>query len=43
MSYICPQCGSADVESEETDQTEDGAEIYQCTCRKCGYSWQEET
>jgi DNA-directed RNA polymerase subunit M/transcription elongation factor TFIIS len=42
MMDTCPECGSDKIEKEETDQTEDGAEIYSCKCLKCGHEWQEE-
>jgi DNA-directed RNA polymerase subunit M/transcription elongation factor TFIIS len=39
----CSECGSTKIEREEVDQTEDGAEIYQLKCLKCGHEWQEES
>jgi predicted nucleic-acid-binding Zn-ribbon protein len=39
----CPECGSENIESEEIDETEDGAEVYLLKCLKCGYSWEEES
>jgi len=39
----CPECGSEQIEEDEIDQTEDGAEVYSYKCLKCGYTWEEET
>jgi len=46
MEIIVPRCpiyGSEQIEEDEIDQTEDGAEVYCCKCLKCGHVWEEET
>lgn len=38
----CPKCGCAQVKKTEDDITEDGAEMFQFECLKCGYTWENE-
>ena len=42
-SIQCPKCGNKNIEKTEIDETEDGSEIYEFRCLKCGYKWQEES